>query len=481
MAFGGKDMVDFLLIEDFPNRIIDLMTAIRVEEICHDKITILFPNPGQPWQQTGLRRYENRPDVQVQQPRSRQALMQALSEILRDDTIVFLDVRLGNIVSIDEFKQAYSGAAPSDYIDTWHKILADSTRRIIVCIYSSETNPGFIKTVLGNNDNRVVFSTDIVSAGPAAANETAARTVVRTAFDAYCSLFHTSRASHWDVETWNRLRTILQQRCETIGAEKEFYHGLWAHHLPHSGSPYHGQNYKEFVQDFSLTNQLRDELLKLAPEVANFPHCGWHGEMADEIEPWDQPPLRALAQFDDGGHDLTAAFYLVSQDVQGLMAGSPVQFASNLMKPQDVQYDYLWFNVSALLYGLYTLAQTFRDQINKFIEEKGNPLPVPCVGGALYWEIAETQHANTIELCIHVYQTLFGWSVGPAGDETQPCLVKTPYPLPASREAQKKVKTGYDSFRKSGANISRWPDGTLELVVTGKKIDDRVVEVVPWR
>jgi hypothetical protein len=474
-------MVNFLLVEDFPNRIIDLTTAIgegiRGEDISHDKITILFPNLGQPWQQTGLRRYENHPVVQVQQLRSRQALIQALNEIVWDDTIVLLDVELKGIVSIEEFKAADSGAAPSDYIVTWRAILADSARRLIVCSYSSEGNPRLIKVVLGDNDDRVIYSTDMVSSQPATSNMPAARTIVRTAFDAYYSLFrqNESRASNWSVETWNRLRYTIKQKCEAMGEENGFGHGLWAHHLPHGGSLYRGRAYKKFVDGFLLTNQLRAELLKLAPEAVNFPHYGWRSEIEDKIEPWDQPPLRALAQFTNGGHDLTAAFYLVSKDVQGLMAGHPIQFSSNLMMPKDFKCDYLWFNISALLYGLYTLAQTFRDEINKFREgeRKGNPFMVPCVGGSLYWEIAEKHLANTVELFVHVYQTLFGWSVGPKGDENQFCLAKAIYPLPASSEAQRKVKNGYDYFRKSGATINRCQDGTLELVVTGKKTDDR--------
>ncbi len=278
------------------------------------------------------------------------------------------------------------------------------------------------------------------------------------------------RASHWDVRKWKEIRGVVRAKCESLGNKIEdgdaVGHGLWAHHLPYGGNRWpHSWNHR--IERW--TKELRSELAKIAPETRTFPDHAWALATVDGVQPWDRPPIRALAQVDNLGRDLVTALYLVKKDVRRLaQVDLKVRFASSVMiQPPNLDQDYLWFNVSALANGLYILAQTFYHEVSKIQKGDSNPtdLPVPCAGGRIFWNIEEFNENGKLGLRIRVHQILIGWSVD--SDDSFPCLVTHSYPFPAT--ATKTVKEAYAYLKLSGGSV-RPHDGALVIEVGAKNV-----------
>jgi hypothetical protein len=228
---------------------------------------------------------------------------------------------------------------------------------------------------------------------------------------------------------------------------------------------------------------------EIVPEVATFPKYGWDSDIRDGIPGWERPPIRALAQTTNPGRDLTVAFYLASKDVREISGEPKIHFASSLsVRQYSIKRDYLWFNASALMRGLYRLAHSFRHEIIKaqagnkddswgslpeyFLEGDSNR--VQCTGGRIFWDISEFDEGEKRGLRIRVTQYLLGWAVaagmGFPGNEESPCLITHKHRFPEEEIATKKVISAYEYFGRSGASINV-DDGTLVLEVRANDVD----------
>jgi hypothetical protein len=290
------------------------------------------------------------------------------------------------------------------------------------------------------------------------------------------ALDRSHRASNWDLPTWRRLREAAKAMCESLGNERYGDgdvqgDGLWAHHLPFGGSrwPASSDLYERKIVDW--TGTLRRGLLDVAPEIESFPDHGWAFGVEGGVPGWERPPIRALAQFDNMGRDLTTAFYLAEKDVRRISQSEiKVRFASSLtIEPYNLKRDYLWFNVSAIASGLFIIAKNFYDEIREIHEGTSNPtdLPVPCVGGRIFWSVQEFDERGKLGIRIRVHQNVLGWSVNV--DEDHPSLVTHSYGFPEVDRAKKKMKDAYGCFNQSGATVQ--VDGeSLVLEVRAKNV-----------
>jgi hypothetical protein len=279
------------------------------------------------------------------------------------------------------------------------------------------------------------------------------------------------RASTWELDTWKRVRKESLRICRKLGNPSEVGHKYWAHHLPYGGDGYLWTD-KDKVHEW--TKALKEGLTKVAPEIDAFPDHGWQYETEGGVQGWDKPPLRAIAQFDSPGKDLSAAIYLIKKDVRRIaLSDTKIRFASSLtMQPETLKHDYLWFNVSALAKGLFTLGQSFRGEVNKVVEGTRtlDDLPVPCYGGRIFWSISEVTEGENCGLSIDVHQYLIGWSVE-AELQQWPCFMRAKYALPQPRDAAKAVQEAYDYIERCGAQLAV-NDGTLNIRIKAKVVQD---------
>jgi hypothetical protein len=282
------------------------------------------------------------------------------------------------------------------------------------------------------------------------------------------------RASHFDIDTWRRLRKSALAICKELGNKSG--QKFWAHHLPYGGD-FVGDKFKTMQ---SWTGDLKRSLLQIASEIEMFPDYGWVHDTIDAIQGWEQPPIRALAQFTPESKDLSAAIYLLKKDVRRNTQDTQeqkvkVRFASSLtMRPFDLKHDYLWFNISAVGRGLFILAESFRGEINKVLREdkKIDELPVKCTGGRIFWRMTELDKGKKLGLQIEVEQYLIGWSVSDDRRwEKYPCFMRYKYPLPDPEKAKGIAKDAYDYIKRSGARLLT-KDGTLTIDIEAREVKD---------
>jgi hypothetical protein len=286
------------------------------------------------------------------------------------------------------------------------------------------------------------------------------------------------QASTVDALRWRKLRRAAAMTCRLIDEESRLHPGastdgwMWAHHLPNGGKWWGTAIPGERQRIW--TDQLREACRSVASEADGFPDYAWEMETANEIHGWDRPPIRALAQFDKDGEDLSAALYLLKNEVGELFKNSvTILFASTLSEnPKSLSEDYLWFNVSALAKGLFTLAQTFRDEVDEAIKNEGSRgLRLPCIGGHLFWHITEVDGGEDRGLRIRVHQHLLGWNKDK--DKGVPCFEKLAYPFPSEVGATGQVEVAYNCLRLSGATIDV-QGKTLLLTVRAAEVRDKV-------
>jgi hypothetical protein len=285
------------------------------------------------------------------------------------------------------------------------------------------------------------------------------------------------KASTIDLATWRRLRLAALHQCRLIGTsealepEKRPGHPWWAHHLPYGGEAWVGILSDERN---AWTEQLRNELLNVTPVTASLPNFAWEVETVNGAQAWERPPLRALAQFDSGGRDLSAAFYLLKKDVRLITQNEvSIRFGSTLtMHPASLTRDYLWFNVSALAQGLFLLAQCFKGEVIKAgrTEERLRMgLNLPCVGGRLFWHVTELDGPREKGLRLCIYQYLLGWNR--EQNETFPCFERLKYGFPDEESAEGRLQTAYQYFKRSGARIDV-QDRDLILTINAAEVRD---------
>lgn len=292
-------------------------------------------------------------------------------------------------------------------------------------------------------------------------------------------------ASTIDAQRWRRLRRKAAGVCRLIDEEAKLHSEadaggwMWAHHLPHGGK-WWGTAISDEQQNL-WTARLRGAYRSVAPAARAFPDYAWEMDVNNGIHGWERPPIRALAQFDTDGGDLSAALYLLKNEVGELFKNSvTILFASTLSEnPNSLSKDYLWFNVSALAKGLFMLAQTFRDEVDEAIKDGGSKgLSLPCIGGHLFWHITEVDGGEDRGLRIRVHQHLLGWNKDK--NKGAPCFHRLSHPFPSEVGARGQVREAYKYFRLSGARIDV-QGKILVLTLRAAEIRDEVnPNVVYW-
>ena len=285
-------------------------------------------------------------------------------------------------------------------------------------------------------------------------------------------------ASTIDAQRWRRLRRKAAGACRLIDEEAKLHSKadaggwMWAHHLP-LGGKWWGTAIPDEKQSL-WTAQLRVACRSVAPAAGAFPDYAWEMDVNNGVHGWERPPIRALAQFDTDGEDMSAALYLLKNEVGELFKNSvTILFASTLSEDSNsLSRDYLWFNVSALAKGLFTLARTFRDEVDEAIKNGGSKgLRLPGIGGHLFWRITEVNGGEDRGLSIRVHQHLIGWNKDKHKDA--PNFQRLAYPFPSERQARGQVAEAYHYFRLSGAKIDV-QGTTLMLTLRATEVCDEV-------
>lgn len=285
----------------------------------------------------------------------------------------------------------------------------------------------------------------------------------------YFKAHQPKRASEWSLETWRVLRKKAREVCSKLG-ENGVGHSEWAHHLPCGGSLWSNPGDSKNIKPF--TQSLRAGLKTISPDVEKLPdHC-WENIPNEDIPGWDRPPIRALAQIDGMGKDLTAILYMLEQDIHSI---SGIKL-SILFPPREreeeypLKHDFLWFNGCALANGLHTLAKSFAHEVWKVNDgqPEGPDFPNWQWTGRIFWHVGESFEDETLGLHIQIHQDLTGWNR--QRDKERPSFVTKPFPLPAPSEAKKKVHDAYELFRQAGADIQHQSDGSLFVRIPARKI-----------
>jgi len=280
-------------------------------------------------------------------------------------------------------------------------------------------------------------------------------------------------ASELEVETWNRLRKKAREVCVELGRcgdeRTRINHGEWAHHLPCGGQKWDSVE-DDRIRRFTAT--LRDKLESISPAVEHWPdHC-WDDNSADS---WDKPPVRALAQVDSEGKDLSTLLYLLRNDIRSV----PLIKLNALFAPSGdnrgqypLRRDYMWFNACALARGLLLLAKGFSHIVSKIRDANGTIAEeyrmfqgVEC-RGRVFWYITESLSNGEPGLRVQIHQDLFG---RPQRTEKRPLII-SPFDLPSPNIAEKTVATAYRYFYNAGASdpISWHSDGSVVVWIPAK-------------
>jgi hypothetical protein len=160
-------------------------------------------------------------------------------------------------------------------------------------------------------------------------------------------------ATIWDEFRWTAHKLMFDERPDVRPD------GDWAHHLPGGNQPL-----SFYDVPFKV---VKDRLTRHWPQISDFPDFRW-GEKGEDT--WEQPPLRALLQFDGLGEgrtgDLSKALdrLRVSLEVaaQDEVSGTRLCYIDWRMEEVNYEHmvwDWLWFNVFAVGRGLVRLVKQF--------------------------------------------------------------------------------------------------------------------------
>jgi len=256
-------------------------------------------------------------------------------------------------------------------------------------------------------------------------------------------------ASLWRYEEWRELRSESSRVCKNF-APKGKAHKFSAHHLTHGG-----YDKKEVVQQENLIGQLRKRLLGTGVSgIRRLPDDTWLE--VDSVErAWDRPPVRAIAQFDDGGKDLTAILNLVERDVRRKYNN----FNLNIkLINENLKHDYLWFNASALAMGLFKLSKSFFGEVKDFSINNPNRKLIQLNSN---WLIEEKRKGDRTGFRLEVNQSYVVESDAPS----DPQFRREYYKIPRKEETEGEVRKAYKFFENTGGEVERKDNGSLVVKV----------------
>jgi len=257
-------------------------------------------------------------------------------------------------------------------------------------------------------------------------------------------------ASEWDAETWQELRSEAWEACQEFGSNES---PLEAHHLPGGG---------DGIKNEELTTRLYERLSPIGGgAVRQLPSHYWRKEKED-LSVWDQPPIRAIAQFDKGSRDLSFVLELGEQQVKNRLDNIDLGVT---FRPPTLKHDYLWFNASALVRGLYRLAEGFSGEFNRPDRD------IDADSGRISWHIAEESDG------LHITVSQVKLKKG-EHRKNAPQISRRLHKLPDESNASGTVKEAYGFFKNAGAEIEE-RDGSLIVRVPSNPHPDLPFSV--WR
>jgi hypothetical protein len=313
----------------------------------------------------------------------------------------------------------------------------------------------------------------------------------------------------WELETWQRVRDAAAR----LYGEQQNWNT--PHHFPHGdmGDPaFNDIAFIKLAKKIKEAANLDEQIVGRFNEngVAQhglLPDYGWI-EPAGNLDSYRKPPIRALAQRSNTGHDLTTNIYLAAYHLRQNSEISNLDFhyfitnnsappANNakLGRVRAFKHDYLWFNAPALLHGLIDVAREFGTIVGEIRTKTHSPhegAKAALVGavledmtamkGRLVWHFNEVTEGESKGLQINVLQSVIFWHsfnnnyilASNIPDSTlenlsqlvsQPSLCMRPYPFPLNPE--KKLAEALEYVTRSGAQIVGYGD-ILQIFVKAK-------------
>jgi hypothetical protein len=283
---------------------------------------------------------------------------------------------------------------------------------------------------------------------------------------------------------WIALRrsawALCNDRFTACGKDKlsPFNGHDWIHHLPFGGEPYVNQQHLEYAaREF---RELCARLRETWPSTRAFPDLSWDiGCGLAPAPPYLRPPIRALAQFDAGGLDLSTAFLLAAEAMRDRMgqadAWLTVYVRGALGTTNELSEDYLWFNVGPLLAGMSALAEEFcgycTDVTNSkkardLLKVDGAQLPIR---GEMIWLIEEERFAaGGGALRVEISEWLYpNWTTAPKSGVPNLSIGKILCRLKEDMSSRK-TKGAFAPMGQSGARLAFSRDGRLEITVRAR-------------
>jgi hypothetical protein len=253
------------------------------------------------------------------------------------------------------------------------------------------------------------------------------------------------RVSDLSKIQYQKLRNALYNCCVEVYQREELTSPLFTHHMTDGGTG-EPEKYNSYINELAKLC-INDETGLLL----NLPEFRWSEVNAEDPFSFDRPPVRALAQFDKEGKDLSKFLKSLTGEIENMDGDS---FAFQLITP-TLEANYLWFNASAFGYALFKLASGFKDEIGK----------LACTADSTF--------------VVRVFENINGNSIKFMADVTQILYPKVGalrfLPIPKSKSSTGKVKQSYETLHKAGFAASP-KNGSLWISVKGKRID----EISPW-
>ncbi len=177
----------------------------------------------------------------------------------------------------------------------------------------------------------------------------------------------TAEIADFSAEQWASLRTRLGEVCKDIRSKfedavrTEDTKPDCAHHFPCGG----------LEDNSAATDSLRTNFVQSATGILKNIRAGsknrwfdprrltpWCWNSNRETDAWAYPPLRALAQVDGEGHDLSTFFSSLSKTLKSYSVAHQIEFVWDFDE-DDLKHNYLWFNAAALGRALEILLNGF--------------------------------------------------------------------------------------------------------------------------
>jgi len=243
----------------------------------------------------------------------------------------------------------------------------------------------------------------------------------RRALEAVEKADHSTQTAYLPLAQWVSLRSQLASVCQQVRFEKHGQGGGTsggdvskvnpdiAHHFEGGGSEDKwtqdnlGSRFREAAGK-CLRSLSVDKSLSFRPQLLG----DWRWS-ASRDGGWGYPPLRALAQFDSGGHDLTIFFNLLRRylETEGQRFAIDVLICFPAYRFKN---DYLWFNAPALGEGIRNLFAGLcedREKISKKLAQKKEAIGATIFSIVIEEFSTETKSASPSGgLRVHITQIL---------------------------------------------------------------------------